>query len=204
MVMSKYYEKYWNVRLRVHTSKTVPIEEWVAIGCNQPYNKIFVFKEKNNKLLQTGETIQYGSIVKVDNIKIFHHYFYKGKMIYKKEYFALLSWGSNQHMDFNKNHRYVRAHNILSNIKEHYILLNSIKKYGFHHPKLFGINQLPTSKSDIKMFYNNSTLLVPIYATKIQKKVRKYILLNAIKKTLRKYLNNDCVYNIITILFKYL
>ena len=129
-------------------------------------NRVFLFKEKNGKLLQTGETIQYGSLVKVDNIKIFYQYFYKGKINYKKKFFAELSWESNQHMDFNKSHRYIRAISVLNNIKEcndqiKYIntIFNSDYNY---HPKILGNDKLPTSKSDIKMFYSNSTLLVPI------------------------------------------
>lgn len=188
---------------------TIPVGLWVAIGCSQPGNRIFVFKEKNDKLLQTGETIQYGSIVKVDNLKIFSDYFYKGKIISKKKIFAQLTWKSNQHLGFNKKNRYIRAASILFKyeIKENNILLDTISKsnlYNSHyHPKLKN-NKLPTSKSDIKMFYSSSTLLVPIYATKIQKNIRKYILLNTSKKILKKYLNDDCVHNIITIVLKYI
>ena len=79
MIMSRYYEKFCNFQNynieKDHTSMAFPIEEWVTIGCFQPGNRVFLFKEKNGKLLQTGETIQYGSLVKVDNIKIFYQYF---------------------------------------------------------------------------------------------------------------------------------
>lgn len=102
------------------------IGEWSLIGYPQPGNKVYVFKEKNGKLLQTGETIQYGSLVKIDSIKIFNYYFYKNKIIYDKELFALLDWKSNQHMDFKKNNRYVRVHFGIRDIKETNNLLHDI------------------------------------------------------------------------------
>jgi hypothetical protein len=209
MVMSQYYEKIYKFRNNTHTSRTLPIEEWVSPGSVQPGNRVFLFKEKNGKLFQTGETIQYGSVVKVDNIKIFYQYFYKGKIIHKKKLFSRLSWKSNQHMDFNKSDRYIRANNILNNIKEYNERVKDINTSNIisnNHPKIFENDKLPISKSDIKMFYSNSTLLVPIYATKIQKQIRKYIVINNTKKVLRKYLNvnNDSIKDIINIISKYL
>ena len=213
MVMSRYYEKVCDFKFKNHSyesSRTVSIEEWVSVGCIQPGNRVFLFKEKNGKLFQTGETIQYGSLVKVNNIEIFNQYFYKGKIINKKELFGRISWETNQHIDFNKSDRYIRANNILNSIKEYNDRLKAINtsmdRFFSRHPKIFGNNKLPTSKSDIKIFYSNSTLLVPIYATKIQKYIYKYIILNIYKKVLRKNLNiNDAsIKDIINIISKYL
>ena len=218
MVMSRYYEKVCDFKFNTSPVSfrtvpidewVVPIDEWVSVGCIQPGNKVFLFKEKNGKLFQTGETIQYGSLVKVNDVTIFNQYFYKGKIKKKQEFFARVSWESNQHIDLNKSDRYIRANSILNNIKEYNELITAINSSRFfsnYHPKIFGNDKLPTSKSDVKIFYSNSTLLVPIYATKIQKYMHKYIIFNTCKKVLRNNLNiNDVsIKDIINIISKYL
>ena len=118
MVMSRYYEKVCDFKFNTYPESfrtvpidewVVPINEWVSVGCIQPGNKVFLFKEKNGKLFQTGETIQYGSLVKVNDVTIFIQYFYKGKIKKEQEFFARVSWESNQHIDLNKSDRYIRA-----------------------------------------------------------------------------------------------
>ena len=211
MVMSRYYKKLCDFKFNTSSVsfRTVTIEEWVSVGCIQPGNKVFLFKEKNGKLFQTGETIQYGSLVKVNNVTIFNQYFYKGKIINEKELFGRIDWETNQHIDLNKSDRYIRANSILNSVKEYNELIKAINSSRFfsnRHPKIFGNDKLPISKSDVKIFYSNSTLLVPIYATKIQKYIHKYIILNSCKKVIKKKLNiNDVsIKDIINIISKYL
>ena len=122
--------------------------------------------------------------------------------------FALLDWESNQHMDFKKSNRYVSVYSlILLDIKETNKLLYDINSKSLYHPKILGSVKLPISKSGIKMFYSNSSLLVPIHATKIQKNIRKYLIFNTCIQVLREYLNNvnnDTIKDIITIVFNFL
>ena len=153
MVMSRYYEKVCDFKFNTSPVSfiTVPIEEWVSVGCIQPGNKVFLFKEKNGKLFQTGETIQYGLLVKVNDVTIFNQYFYKGKIKKKQEFFARVSWESNQHINLNKSDRYIRANSILNNIKEYNELIKAINRSRFfsnRHPKIFGNDKLPISKSE--------------------------------------------------------
>lgn len=56
------------------------------------------------------------------------------------------------------------------------------------------------------MFYSNSSLLVPIHATKIQNSIRKYLIFNTCIQVLRKYLNvnNENIKDIVTIVFNFL
>ena len=205
---------YFNIIYELHNSKQTSYifqpSIWLSINCWQPGNKIPVFIKKNNILHPTGETIQLGTPIQIGFVKK-HQYIYKKTQDYSSDIvqmgdaqilpneniFTKINYKLNQHLKLNNRSRYIRAShvNTLNNIKSLKKCINNKINVGYIHPKLKK-NQIPISKSDIKLQYNINVIL---FIINFQKKYKKYYRNKVIKNILSKYLNFDTIQYILSL-----